>query len=290
MPRRVFIESDDDDAIPMDVDEPGPSQRRVRKAKTGKSKSTQEVEEQSRDQLFEKYQDVEFTNRAMSVALSLANRGMFKENELKPFLTRKGSRSDWQEGLRMVQDNMEHLFGLSLVHSGATHQFIVRNNLIKETAAVYGLFEGKLNRERIDDGGYVVRNILKNDPDEAYLFPVLTLIMMSGGNKQVDWTVSGESLQDFMMDKLEVNEATMKKLITGGKTAVFVKEGWIRQTVKELDGVEPMYSYFWGPRAIATISAARLLEKYCLITGVPKANFASFMQQLKEIDLKNDMK
>ena len=48
----------------------------------------------------------------MSVALSLSHKGVFKENELKPFLKR--NKGDWQDGLQTISDNMEHLFGYSV--------------------------------------------------------------------------------------------------------------------------------------------------------------------------------
>ncbi|KAE9554380.1 hypothetical protein FO519_002372 [Halicephalobus sp. NKZ332] len=289
----AFIIDDDDD---IEEDEPGPSHRRKshksEKTKTPKKKKPREdtepeEEENEGDNLFERYREVEYVNRAMSVVLSLSHKGVFKENELKPFLNKK-NKGDWKEGLRTVCDNMEHLFGYSLIYCGTSCCFTVRNNLIAETAALADLFGGKLNHERIDDGGASERQIIqqKMKEEEALLFPVLTMIMMSGGDRQENWSVTGDVLEEFLLHQLEVPENVVSKLLSG-KLPVFVKQGWIQRTTKELEGTDPINHYAWGPRAVATVSASKLLEKYCLATGIAKTNFASFLKQLKKFDYKN---
>ena len=133
----------------------------------------------------------------------------------------------------------------------------MRNNLIAETAALADLFEGKLNHEKIDDGGASERRAFqqKTKEEEALLFPVLTMIMMSGGDRQENWCVTGDILEDFLLQQLEVPESTVSKLLSG-KNPLFVKQGWVRRTTKELEGMDPVNHYSWGPRSIATVSAS----------------------------------
>ena len=61
-----------------------------------------------------------------------------------------------------------------------------------------------------------------------------------------------------------VSENVFEKLM-GGKAPEYVKEGWIRKS-EEVVGAEQnkIYHYFWGPRAIASVSTLVRWEFFCL--------------------------
>lgn len=52
---------------------------------------------------------------------------------------------------------------------------------------------------------------------------------------------------------MKVSEEVFDKLIAG-RQAEFLKEGWLRKSEEVVNNQDAIHNFYWGPRAITTIS------------------------------------
>uniref|UniRef100_A0AC34F157 MAGE domain-containing protein n=1 Tax=Panagrolaimus sp. ES5 TaxID=591445 RepID=A0AC34F157_9BILA len=234
---------------------------------------------------------------AVLATFTLSSKGPIREADLKPLLAR-GRYRDWQDGLLELNKSLSTAFGFTLVYDGAARLFFLRNDLIEMKSELSEIFDhGTLDKHRIDDGA-LSRNYktfsdedgFNDDDKKGLLFTLLASIMMSNnvemGHK--NWTVEEEVIKYMCVETMGLSAVVFEKLLSG-KTAEFIKEGWLRKKEEIVGDQNYVYHYSWGPRAVGTVSTLKVFEKFCMINQTPMLEWGNYGDVLKKLDQKNDL-
>uniref|UniRef100_A0AC35EX61 MAGE domain-containing protein n=1 Tax=Panagrolaimus sp. PS1159 TaxID=55785 RepID=A0AC35EX61_9BILA len=232
---------------------------------------------------------------AVLAVFALSSKGPIKEADLKPLLGRFRYK-DWEDGLHELNKSLSKAFGFTLVYDGPAHSFFLRNDLFEIKSELSEMFEhGTLKKARIDDGTISKRSKpftqdeFNDDDKKGLLFTILSSIMMSNnvemGHKH--WGVEEEVLK-HMCEIMGISDTLFEKLLSG-KTAEFIKEGWLRKKEELIGDNNYLYHYSWGPRAVGTISTLKVFEKFCMINQTPELEWGNYGAILKKLDEKNDL-